>query len=229
MNEITNFIFTNKTFCFTGKLAELKRTQAEREVRSRSGLTIDSITPQLDYLVIGSIPSPAWKYGDFGSKIDHARELKIVQKNKPVFVPESYFMEALSNFPVVENGEVDEKIIVYKYTFIEEDNNYDYSQLDDLLELLQGQENTFVSKLFEEAYYSTLFTDTVEFQEKTKIICRIVKKIEINSNSQEIVDNITKGFESIAGLDGNMKWYERNEGTSSYVKLLKELPKYKRK
>lgn len=39
--------FQNKTFCFTGKMVELKRTQAEKEVRMRGGNSIDSITPQL--------------------------------------------------------------------------------------------------------------------------------------------------------------------------------------
>ena len=31
--------FDNKSFCFTGGLAELKRTQAEREVRARNGFS----------------------------------------------------------------------------------------------------------------------------------------------------------------------------------------------
>ena len=49
----------------SGKMVELKRTQEEKEVRMRGGNSIDSITPQLDYLVIGSIPSPSWKNGDY--------------------------------------------------------------------------------------------------------------------------------------------------------------------
>jgi NAD-dependent DNA ligase len=31
--------FDGKSFCFTGKLAELKRTLAEREVRGRNGFS----------------------------------------------------------------------------------------------------------------------------------------------------------------------------------------------
>lgn len=220
--------FEGKTYCFTGKMAELKRTQAEREVRARGGFTIDVISPQLDYLVIGSIPSPGWKYGDYGTKISLARQLRSQQIFRPLFISESQFMESLSLYPVIDEGELDEKIVVYKYTFHEGENSYDKSELEDLLELLQGQADTYVSRIVEEEYYLALLADVSTYQGTNKIICRIVKKVGIGENAQNIVDDITKGFEAIQGLDGKMKWYERAEGTASYVKLLKALPRYQK-
>jgi DNA ligase (NAD+) len=63
--QTKSILFEGQAFCFTGELADLKRTQAEREVRSRGGLTTNSVTSHLDYLVIGSIPSPGWSYGNY--------------------------------------------------------------------------------------------------------------------------------------------------------------------
>jgi NAD-dependent DNA ligase len=50
--------FPDRTFCFTGKLSDLKRTAAEREVRASGGLTIDRINDRLDDLVVGEEASP---------------------------------------------------------------------------------------------------------------------------------------------------------------------------
>jgi hypothetical protein len=47
---VSNFVveFSNRSFCFTEKLRDLKRTAAEREVRARGGFTLDSINERLD-------------------------------------------------------------------------------------------------------------------------------------------------------------------------------------
>lgn len=68
--------FQGRSFCFTGKLAELKRTRAEREARARGGLTGKVVNGELDYLVVGSIPATGWKHGSYGNKIEKARRLR---------------------------------------------------------------------------------------------------------------------------------------------------------
>lgn len=225
--------FQQKTYCFTGKLAELKRTQAEREVRLRGGFTIDSITPLLDYLVIGSIPSPSWKHGDYGSKIEKAIELSSEHKKRPKLIKESVFMDALSMRPIIDNGEIDEKMIVYKFKFVEEECVYDHEKLEDILVLIQSQNDTFVSLQYEDNFYGILFEENDENiigqEEKTKVVCRVIKKLKLNEESQIVADDLTKLFEGINGIDGYMHWYERKEGTASYIKLLREIPDYKRK
>lgn len=67
--------FHGKSFCFTGKLADLKRSAAERETRARGGLTTEIVNAHLDFLVIGSIPSVGWKHGSYGTKIEKARAI----------------------------------------------------------------------------------------------------------------------------------------------------------
>lgn len=46
---------SDRGFCFTGKLADLKRSQAEREARGAH--TTDVVNERLHFLVVGSIPS----------------------------------------------------------------------------------------------------------------------------------------------------------------------------
>lgn len=42
MNK-AKIIFSNKAFCFTGKMAEMKRSEAEREARLRGAQIVDSV------------------------------------------------------------------------------------------------------------------------------------------------------------------------------------------
>ena len=63
--------FAIKSFCFTGKLAELRRTQAKREARARGGLTSKVVNENLDYLVVGSIPATGWKHDSYGHMLSY--------------------------------------------------------------------------------------------------------------------------------------------------------------
>jgi len=225
----SNFEFQNKTFCFTGKMIELKRTQAEKEVRMRGGNSIDSITPQLDYLVIGSIPSPSWKNGDYGTKIEKAQKLFSENSRKPLLISEESFMEHLYEFPIVSTGDITSKLLHFKYSFIAEDNEIDYEELFDLLELLQKQENTFVNFIEETFHYTKLFEQESYLEEKTNIVCKILKQLDVNDNVEDICDKLSMLFEGIQNLDGKVKYSVKTSGTSEYVRLLKEIPKWKRR
>ncbi len=222
--------FDGLSFCFTGKLVDLKRTQAERETRSRGGLTTDVINNNLDYLVIGSIPSTGWKFGDYGRKIEKAIELQKLNNNKPKFIQEIDFMESLALTNVTNSGEIDAKVIVCKYKFITKENEYDISAFDDWMELLQQTKNCHVSVFVEDSYYLKLFLENVDKYGDDNILisCRIVKQLDLNDNSQEFIDDIARGFESIKGIDGNIKWFEKKEGTAGYIRLLNEIPQYRR-
>ena len=54
--------------------------------------------------------------------------------------------------------------------------------------------------------------------------CRVVNHFSINADTKEFIDNVSKGFESIKGLDGKLTWNEKNEGTANFAKLLKDIP-----
>ena len=60
-------ILNNKTFLFSGSL-NIARNQIEEMIRKNGGKILSNVSPNLDYLVIGSKP---------GSKLKKAQDLKI--------------------------------------------------------------------------------------------------------------------------------------------------------
>ena len=219
--------FKDKVFCFTGGMAELKRTEAERATRSRGALTGKTINRDLDYLVIGSIPATGWKHGSYGKKIETALELKKESRSKLKIVSEAEFMEALASTPETGTGEIDNKFIVIKYKFIKNLSDFDSESLIDYLELLSNKDRCYV-RLFKEYYslYHNVFgsENSESYDEDTLIITiRIVKLFDLEENPQSFVDDVAIGFEGIDGVDGDLTWFERKEGSSSYVRLLKEV------
>lgn len=218
--------FENKSFCFTGGLAELKRTQAEREVRARNGFSQKVINKELDFLVLGSIPSVGWKHGDYGNKIVKAKEL-IEQKAKLKIVSEKDFMEGLENIASIDSGDIDEKLVIIRYKALFENGNLDIDGLEEFLGLVHDTSNSHVSASIEEPFiYQDLYNEFSNEQIDNLLLfqCRIVKHLAIAANSQEFVDTLSTGFESIKGLDGDLTWTEKKEGTASFAKLLKDIP-----
>jgi hypothetical protein len=123
--------FKDKSFCFTGKMAELKRTQAEREARARGAQTCKIVNERLDYLVIGSIPSTGWKFGDYGTKIANARALAPANRGRPRLVSEGAFMDTLALTAPENSGNIDSKVVVVKYKFVAEaEDSYDADALE---------------------------------------------------------------------------------------------------
>jgi hypothetical protein len=101
-----------------GKLADLKRSAAERETRARGGLTLKVVNDQLDYLVVGSIPATGWKNGSFGRKIEKARSIGPNYGGRPVLAPESAFMQALALACPTNSGAIDAKVLVVTHEFV---------------------------------------------------------------------------------------------------------------
>ena len=218
--------FSENSFCFTGKLAELIRAQAEIEVRARNGFTQDGINKELNYLVIGSIPSTAWKHGNYGNKIEKARQL-IREGADLKIISETDFMLSLENTVATESGIIDEKILIIRYFARFLNGDIDITGLENYLEKLKQTSDSHISATIEEAFiYRDLYDKYSEQEIKDLLIfqCRIVKHYSINSETKEFIDNVTKGFESIKNLDGKLTWSEKKEGTASFTKLLHHIP-----
>lgn len=228
MSKISELKFIDKSFCFTGKMAELKRTQAEREARARGAQTSNTVNEHLDYLVIGSIPATGWKHGNYGRKIEKARELALKNKNRPKLIPESVFMDSIAKISEINTGDIDAKVVVCKYKFLSKEDAFDHDALEDWLQLIQESEHCHISVSVEDAYiYTNLFQDnepTAIDDDLVVIQCRIVKQLPIEKDGQEFADTIAMGFEGIRGVDGSLHWFERSEGTAGYIRLLKEIP-----
>jgi hypothetical protein len=218
--------FDGKSFCFTGKLAELKRTLAEREVRGRNGFSQKVINKELNYLVLGSIASSGWKHGNYGNKIVKAKQL-IANGAELKIVSEKDFMQGLEKYASTDSGEIDEKLIICRYKALFQNGEIDINALEDYLELLKETSDSHITATIEEPFiYQDLYNEFTEEDIDNLLLfqCRIVKQFVLEENGQEFVDMISKGFESINGLDGDISWTEKKEVTASFAKLLQEIP-----
>ena len=205
--------FDGKSFCFTGKLAELKRTLAEREVRGRNGFSQKVINKELNYLVLGSIPSSGWKHGNYGNKIVKAKQL-IANGAELKIVSEKDFMQGLEKYASTDSGEIDEKLIICRYKALFQNGEIDINALEDYLELLKETSNSHITATIEEPFiYQDLYNEFTEEDIDNLLLfqCRIVKQFDLEENGQEFVDMISKGFESINGLDGDISWTEKKK------------------
>jgi len=223
---MANIEFENKSFCFTGKLAELKRTQAEREVRARNGYSQKVINNELTYLVLGSIPSTGWKHGNYGNKIVKAKQL-IENGADLKIISEKDFMIGLENIATLDSGEIDEKLLICRYKALFGNGDIDLTALEDFLELLTETTDSHISATVEEPFIYKDLYDEFSKEEIDNLLffqCRIVKHLDLDADSQEFVDVFAKGFESIEGLDGDISWSEKKEGTASFAKLLQDIP-----
>lgn len=184
------------------------------------------INKELDYLVLGSVPSSGWKHGNYGNKIVKAKQL-IDQGEKLKIVSEKDFMEGLERIAPTDSGDIDEKLVIIRYKALFENGNLDIDGLEEYLGLVHETSNSHVSASVEEPFiYQDLYNEFSEEQIDNLLFfqCRIVKHLDLEANSQEFVDTIAKGFESIEGLDGDLTWTEKKEGTASFAKLLQDIP-----
>ncbi len=90
--------FSGHSFIFTGKLDFGTRKLCQEAVVKRGGIASSqkSVTQKIDYLVIGSGGSKAWKRGSYGNKIEAA----IVSRREygtPAIISETDWMEQMKN------------------------------------------------------------------------------------------------------------------------------------
>lgn len=216
----------NKSFCFTGKLAELTRSQAEKEVRARGGLTIKTISANLDYLVIGSIPSAGWKHGNYGRKIEKAQEL-IAINNKLKLVSEDDYMIALENTLEIDSGEIDQKFVLLRYEAFLENGTFNVDDLTNLLTRLKEKESSHITAKFDDPLILQnlygLFED-MDVSNSVIFKCRIVKQFPLDVEVIDFVDYVLNEFDTINITDGKYTWSEKKEGSATYARLFKEIP-----
>lgn len=225
-NSKQDFCFEGRSFCFTGKMAELTRNGAEKEVRSRAGLTQNTINKHLDYLVIGSIASSGWKFGNYGNKIEKALEL-IEQGAKLKILPEDSFMLALENYIAIDSGEIDQKFLVFRFEALFENGETDIESLEHYLNSLKDNTNSHIVAKFEDPNILQALYGAFEGYNLENFIlfkARIVKQFTLNTNVQDFVNSLVNELNSIKGIEGEYTYSEKKEGTAGYAKLFKEIP-----
>ena len=81
-DDVPQIRVPGSTFCLTGDFIFGSRDSCAAAITKRGGLFVGRITMQLGYLVLGSLGSPEWKHGSFGTKIEKAMEYK--QRGLPI-------------------------------------------------------------------------------------------------------------------------------------------------
>ena len=89
-----NIVFSGRTFCFTGQALAGKRGVLQDMARAQGGVVRSKVTRELDYLVVGALSQPAWKYSVYGRKIE-AVMLNRQQGGATTIIWERDFLEAI--------------------------------------------------------------------------------------------------------------------------------------
>lgn len=76
LDDLSGLEMADRSFCFTGDFVYGPRGVCESAVHRRGGLTVNSVSKKLNYLVVGGLGSPEWKHGSFGTKIEKAINYK---------------------------------------------------------------------------------------------------------------------------------------------------------
>ena len=67
--------FSGKTFCLTGEFKSASKSEISKKIQALGGIEKSGVSSKLDYLIVGSVGSEAWKFGKIGGKQAKALEL----------------------------------------------------------------------------------------------------------------------------------------------------------
>lgn len=86
--------FKDKVFCFSGNFLFGPKKTCEMAVEKHGGTSVADIKKSVDYLVVGSIPNSAWKFGSYGRKIEAAAKWH-AEEGTPHILSEENWQNAL--------------------------------------------------------------------------------------------------------------------------------------
>ena len=87
--------FDDYLFCFTGESKRATREEMKALAQDRGAKVVESVSPQLDYLIVGVGGNPCWAYASYGRRIEKAMGLRR-QGSKLLIIHESDFFNALA-------------------------------------------------------------------------------------------------------------------------------------
>src|SRR5215207_7383340 len=87
--------FDDYSFCFSGESKRATREEMKALAQERGANVVETVSPQLDYLVVGVNGNPCWAYCSYGRKIAQAIELRR-QGSRLLIVHEQDFFVALA-------------------------------------------------------------------------------------------------------------------------------------
>lgn len=75
LNNDGNIDFKGKTFCLTGEFKNATKQEISKRLQEIGAIEKTGVSSKLNYLIIGSVGSEAWKFGKIGGKQAKAQEL----------------------------------------------------------------------------------------------------------------------------------------------------------
>jgi len=88
--------FSEKIFCFTGTSSKYTRAEFSNVIRNLGGEVANSVSTNLDYLIIGADGNPCWAFACYGRKVEKAIELRRAGAQL-LLVHENDFHDAVSD------------------------------------------------------------------------------------------------------------------------------------
>jgi hypothetical protein len=88
--------FSGRSFLFTGKMATMKRDEAEKRVREAGGAVFSAVSSKLHYLVVGDEGSPLFGHGKKGNKRLKAEEMNAAGTANISIISETAFLQMLA-------------------------------------------------------------------------------------------------------------------------------------
>lgn len=92
INDSVNF--QDKIFCLTGTFNSGSKDSIEEKINQKGGICGKGVTSKTNYLIVGGSGSDAWKFGNYGGKVQKAMELKEKGKNIEI-IGEDDFLKQL--------------------------------------------------------------------------------------------------------------------------------------
>ena len=94
MKSDSTICFTDKMFCLTGTFNSGSKEEIEKKIIDKGGICSKTINSKVNYLIVGGAGSDDWKFGNYGSKVQKAMELKEKGKNIEI-IGENDFLSQL--------------------------------------------------------------------------------------------------------------------------------------
>ena len=83
-------IFNDKLFCLTGTFNSGSKDEIEEKINDKGGIVGKGVTSKTNYLIVGGAGSDAWKFGNYGGKVQKAMELKEKGKDIEIISEEDF-------------------------------------------------------------------------------------------------------------------------------------------
>lgn len=88
--------FSNKNFCLSGDFINGTKDEITKLLEDNGAVIKHSVSSKVDYLVVGQLGSPGWKYGNMGGKITKAKKLQD-KGEKIKIISEKNLFKSLNN------------------------------------------------------------------------------------------------------------------------------------